>query len=191
MVSLSGLITPSGGRKYDSYFKDKEIEAQMKASHLLKAALRLEHGCVQPQTCILLSWWESNWTGGHRSTLVFPEHPVLGFLQRVSAISQIVLMTRAWGYLNNQFLFPFALQPATEPQGCYRPSAGENLCVLVYMCACMYTCANDLWNHRQPLLAFSLPTLLPLCHHPSSSHPLENGCFLLWGKRGWASQEKS
>lgn len=60
MVSLSGLITPSGGRKYDFYFKDKEIEAQMKASHLLKAELRLEHGCVQPQTCILLSWWESN-----------------------------------------------------------------------------------------------------------------------------------
>ena len=40
MVSLSGLIIPSGGRKYDSYFKAKETEARMKANHILKAVLR-------------------------------------------------------------------------------------------------------------------------------------------------------
>lgn len=86
------------------------------------------------------------------------------------------------------FLLRFNLQQSHRDV--IDPQQGENLCVLVYMCACMYTCANDLWNHRQPL-AFSLPTLPPLCHHPSSSHPLGNGCFLLWGKHGWASQEKS
>ena len=47
--------------------------------------------------------------------LFSPQPLVWGSLQRVSVISHIVL-SRAWGCLSNQFLFPFGLQRKTEPQ---------------------------------------------------------------------------